>query len=132
MKYFVDSSYIIALIKEDDSLHGEALKFLELLDLNECYINDYIINEVVTVIGNKIDLKTASKAYNILNLTFNVVDMCSISNFKDKTMFYYQQFDTKLSFTDCSVITCMISENIENLLSFDDEFKKVNLINVVN
>ena len=50
MKYFVDSSYIIALIKEDDSLHDKSLEFLDLLDSNDCYINDLIINEVITVI----------------------------------------------------------------------------------
>lgn len=132
MKIFVDSSYIIALIKEDDSLHDDALKFLNLLDSNDCYINDLIINEVVTVIGNKTDLKTASGVYNLLNSTFNVVDICSIKNFNDKTMIYYEKYDTKLSFTDCSIITSMLSENINNLVSFDDEFKKVEGINLIN
>lgn len=132
MKYFVDSSYIIALIKEDDSLHEDALEFLNLLESNDCYINDLIINEVVTVIGNKIDLKTASNAYNLLNSIFNIVDICSIKNFNDKTMIYYEKFNTKLSFTDCSIITSMLSENIENLVSFDDGFRKVDMINLIN
>lgn len=132
MKYFVDSSYIIALIKEDDSLHNEALKFLDILDSNECYINKLIISEVITIIGNKTDLKTASETYNLLNSTFNVVNDCSIKNFNEKTMLYYEKFNTKLSFTDCSIITCMESENIKNLISFDNEFKKVNSINLIN
>ena len=132
MKYFVDSSYIIALIKEDDSLHNEALKFLDILDSNECYINKLIISEVITVIGNKTDLKTASETYNLLNSTFNVVNDCYIKNFNEKTMLYYEKFNTKLSFTDCSIITCMESENIKNLISFDNEFKKVNSINLIN
>lgn len=132
MKYFVDSSYIIALVKEDDSLHEKSLEFLDLLDSNECYINDLIISEVVTVIGNKINLKTASLAYNILNSTFNIINNCSIKNFNDITMIHYEKFNTKLSFTDCSIITCMESENIENLISFDNEFKNVNLINLIN
>ena len=132
MKYFVDSSYIIALIKEDDSLHNESLKFLDILDSNECYINKLIISEVITVIGNKTDLKTASETYNLLNSTFNVVNDCYIKNFNEKTMLYYEKFNTKLSFTDCSIITCMESENIKNLISFDNEFKKVNSINLIN
>lgn len=132
MKYFVDSSYIIALIKEDDSLHNKALKFLDILDSNECYINKLILSEVITVIGNKTDLKTASETYNILNSTFNMINDCYIKNFNEKTMLYYEKFNTKLSFTDCSIITCMESENIKNLISFDNEFKKVNSINLIN
>ena len=132
MKYFVDSSYIIALIKEDDSLHNESLKFLDILDSNECYINKLIISEVITVIGNKTDLKTASETYNLLNSTFNIINDCYIKNFNEKTMLYYEKFNTKLSFTDCSIITCMESENIKNLISFDNEFKKVNSINLIN
>ena len=132
MKYFVDSSYIIALIKEDDSLHGKSLEFLDLLDSNDCYINDLILNEVITVIGNKIDLKTANLAYGLLNSTFNIINGCSIKNFNEKTMIHYNKFSTKLSFTDCSIITCMKSENIKNLISFDNEFKKVNSITLIN
>lgn len=132
MKYFVDSSYIVALIKQDDSLHEKSLEFLDLLDSNDCYINKFIINEVITVIGNKINLGTASAAYNLLNSTFNIIDDCSIKDFNYKTMIYYEKFDTKLSFTDCSIITCMESENIKNLISFDNEFKKVNFINLIN
>ena len=37
----------------------------------------------------------------------------------------YEKYDAKLSFTDCSIITSMLSENIDNLISFDDEFKKL-------
>ena len=47
-------------------------------------------------------------------------------------MIHYNKFSTKLSFTDCSIITCMKSENIKNLISFDNEFKKVNSITLIN
>ena len=80
MKYFVDSSYIIALIKEDDSLHDKSLEFLDLLDSNDCYINDFIINEVITVIGNKIDLKTANLAYGLLNSLSKLIRFLILSD----------------------------------------------------
>ena len=67
MKYFVDSSFIIALINENDSLHNKSLKYLDLIESNECYISNLIINEVVTVIGNKIGSETALSAYWLLS-----------------------------------------------------------------
>lgn len=30
MKYFIDSSYIIALVNENDSLHAKSLEYLDL------------------------------------------------------------------------------------------------------
>ena len=74
MKIFLDSSFIIALIINNDSLHDEALKFVGLTKDNKCYISNLIINEVITVIGNKLGLKVAISTCGLLNSVFNVVN----------------------------------------------------------
>ena len=56
MKIFVDSSFLIALVNENDSLHEKSLEYIDLIEKNDCYISNLVINEVITVIGNKIDL----------------------------------------------------------------------------
>ena len=58
MKIFVDSSFIIALVNENDSLHESSLEYIDLIEKNECYISNLVINEVITVVGNKIDLES--------------------------------------------------------------------------
>lgn len=132
MKYFIDSSYIIALVNENDSLHERSLEYLDLIVDNECYISNLIISEVITVIGNKMGLETAISAFNLLYDIFLIIDEYEDKDFNFNNMLMYEKYQATLSFTDCSIILDMYNNNIENLLSFDGEFKKVKDINLFN
>lgn len=123
---------ISALDNEKDSLHKKALEYLELLDANECYISNLIINEVITIIGNKIDLKTAISTYDLLNRVFDIINEYESKDFNYNTMIIYETYNTKLSFTDSSIIEVMRKNNIINLVSFDKEFKRVKNINLIS
>ena len=131
MKIFIDSSFIIALVNENDSLHESSLEYIDLIEKNECYISNLVINEVITVIGNKIDLETAISAFDLINDIFHVINEYEIKDFNSTTMLIYEKHNTKLSFTDCSIIVDMHYHKIENLLSFDKEFKKAEGINLI-
>lgn len=131
MKIFLDSSFIIALVNDNDSLHKQALEYLELTESNECYISNLIINKVITVIGNKLGLKIAISTYGLLTSVFNIVDEYDLADFNSNVMLLYESYDTKLSFTDSSIIYIMEEEGIDNLLSFDNEFKKVDSIKLI-
>ena len=131
MKIFLDSSFIIALVNDNDSLHKQALEYLELTESNECYISNLIINEVITVIGNKLGLEIAISTYDLLISVFNIVDEYDLVDFNSNVMLLYEAYNTKLSFTDSSIIYIMKEEGIDNLLSFDNEFKKVDSIKLI-
>lgn len=131
MKIFVDSSFLIALVNENDSLHEKSLEYIDLIEKNDCYISNLVINEVITVIGNKIDLETAISAFDLINDIFHVINEYEIKDFNSNTMLIYEKHNTKLSFTDCSIIVDMHYHKIENLLSFDKEFKKAEEINLI-
>ena len=132
MKIFLDSSFLIALINDDDFLHKKALEYVKLTETNECYISNLIINEVITVIGNKLGLKTAILTYDLLTSVFNIVDEYKLTDFNSNVMLIYETYDTKLSFTDSSIIYIMKKERINNLLTFDKEFKRVNEVNLID
>ena len=131
MKIFVDSSFLIALVNENDSLHEKSLEYIDLIEKNDCYISNLVINEVITVIGNKIDLETAISAFDLINDIFHVINEYEIKDFNSTTTLIYEKHGTKLSFTDCSIIVDMHYHKIENLLSFDKEFKKAEGINLI-
>ena len=131
MKIFVDSSFLIALVNENDSLHEKSLEYIDLIEKNDCYISNLVINEVITVIGNKIDLETALSAFDLINDIFHIINEYEIKDFNSNTMLIYEKHGTKLSFTDCSIIVDMHYHKIENLLSFDKEFKKAEGINLI-
>ncbi len=131
MKIFVDSSFLIALVNGNDSLHEKSLEYVDLIEKNDCYISNLVINEVITVIGNKIDLETAISAFDLINDIFHLINEYEIKDFNSNTMLIYEKHNTKLSFTDCSIIVDMHYHKIKNLLSFDKEFKKAEGINLI-
>lgn len=131
MKIFLDSSFLIALINNNDSLHKKALEYVKLTEDNECYISNLIINEVITVIGNKLGLNVAISSYDLLTSIFNIVNEYKLADFNSNVMLIYEIYNTKLSFTDSSIIHIMEKEGINNLLSFDKEFKRVEGINLL-
>lgn len=131
MKIFLDSSFLIALINDNDSLHKKALEYVELTGDNDCYISNLIINEVITVIGNKLGLSVAISSYDLLTSVFNIINEYDLKDFNYNTMLFYETYKTKLSFTDSSILLIMEKKGISNLLSFDKEFKRVENINLI-
>jgi len=131
MKIFLDSSFLIALINDNDSLHKKALEYVELTEDNDCYISNLIINEVITVIGNKLGLSVAISSYDLLTSVFNIINEYDLKDFNYNTMLFYETYKTKLSFTDSSILLIMEKKGISNLLSFDKEFKRVENINLI-
>lgn len=134
MKIFLDSSFIISFAVESDENHDEAIILIEQENIweQECYISNYIINEVITVIGNKSDVNLAKETYYILQDNFTILDEHKIENFNDKVMDIYEEYDTKLSFTDSSILLLMEYYDINTLVSFDKGFKKNKEINLIN
>lgn len=132
MKVFLDSSYIIAYAVPNDSLHKKALLLEDIILNNDCYISNYIINEVITVIGNKTNLEIAKNIYYSLTDEFKILNEYEIENFNKNVMKIYEKYNTKLSFTDSSIIELMNKNKIKNLLTFDNYFKNVENINLIN
>ena len=134
MKIFIDSSFFISYALESDENFEKANILSEQLNIEEqeCYISNYVINEVITVIGNKLDLNRAKETYYILQDNFKILNEHEIENFNDKVMDIYEEYDTKLSFTDSSTILLMEHYDIPTLISFDEGFKKNEEINLIN
>ncbi len=127
---FVGSSFIIGLAVTNDDQNKKAIKIRDagLLD-DDCYVSNLIINEVVTVIGNKTDENIATAAYNYLNDNYTVINEFEIPGIQDKIMDTYYKHSTKLSYTDCSIIEVMKAYNIKDLISFDHYFDKEKWLN---
>ena len=126
MKIFLDTSFIVAYAVDRDENNKAAI---ELEDKgifgNECYISNLIINEIVTVIGNKEDLNKAIKTYAAIKDNCIIINEYNIANFNEKVINTYKQYNTKLSFTDSAIIEIMKENKINNLVSFDKYFDKV-------
>lgn len=133
MDVFLDSSFIIALILDKDDLNHKAISIKEKgIFNNDCYISNLIINEVITIIGNKTDKTTAKYAYYFLKDNCILINENEISHINDKIMETYVKYDTKLSFTDSSIIAVMKEHEITHLVSFNNYFNKVKEITLIH
>ena len=136
MKYFLDTSFILALVLDSDSNHNKAVKLKHVLS-EECFINNNVLNEVLTFIGRKINVSSAKELYYNLIDSFEVLNEYSILNYTSENFKIFEKYvginsnKSKLSFTDSSIILTMKEFNIPNLISFDNKFKKVEEINLI-
>lgn len=137
MKYFLDSSFILALILKTDANHEKAFELVDVLN-EDCYINHNVLNEVLTLVGRKINILAAKEVYYTLIDNFTLLNEYSIAEYNENTFKIFEYYigsnsnKAKLSFTDSSIVLTMREFEIGNLLSFDKEFKRVDGINIIN
>lgn len=136
MKYFLDTSFILALIIDSDSNYKKAVNLSYVLN-EKCYINNNVLNEVLTLTGRKLGIDSAKEIFYNLIDSFEILNEYNILNYTSENFKIFEKYvgnnsnKTKLSFTDSSIILTMKEYNIPNLVSFDAEFKNVENINLI-
>ncbi|MBR0271697.1 MAG: type II toxin-antitoxin system VapC family toxin [Methanobrevibacter sp.] len=138
-KIFLDTSFILAYINSNDELHESALKLEEEENIlsQDCFINNNVLNEVLTLTGRKINVNAAQNIYYGLIDSFDVLNEYDIINYTIKTFNIFKKIigtdskKTKLSFTDSSIVLTMRESNINNLVSFDQQFQHFKEINLI-
>ena len=138
-KVFLDTSFILAYVNSNDELHENALRLEEAENIlsHDCYINNNVLNEVLTLTGRKINIAAAEEIYYGLIDSFEILNEYTIFNYTAKTLDIFKKIvgtnskKTKLSFTDSNIILTMRESNINDLVSFDHQFKNFNKINLI-
>lgn len=129
-KVFLDTSFILALAFDNDDNNKSAVDLKNVFS-EDCYINNSILNEVVTVSNNKGDSTKAKIMFNFLIDNFTIINEYNITNYNSKTMLTFNKHEGKLSFTDSGIITTMVEHDIGKLVTFDKAFKKESRIEVM-
>lgn len=136
MKYFLDTSFIMALVLNSDANYNKAVKLDYILN-EKCFINNNVLNEVLTLTGRKININSAKEIYYNLIDSFEVLNEYDILNYNSETFKIFEKYiginsnKTKLSFTDSSIILTMKEFEIDSLVTFDKEFKRIEDINLI-
>ena len=138
-KVFLDTSFILSYVNSNDELHDNALRLEEAENIlsQDCYINNNVLNEVLTLTGRKMNVDAAEEIYYGLIDSFEILNEYTIFNYTSKTFDIFKKIvgtnskKTKLSFTDSSIILTMKESNITDLVSFDQQFKNFNAINMI-
>lgn len=122
---FADSSYFIALAREKDRWHRDAVKLAE--EIKETLlISELIVSESITLVGSF----EGGKAGKILYEYF--LDNCQIEFINEEilstSMETFLRYDGSISLADAASIEVMKKNGIKKIISFDSDFDKVNEI----
>lgn len=130
----LDTSFIVAYYNIRDENHSKATEIMKELEegkYGDLCITDYIFDECITV--TFVRLKNLEKTVEIGDTLRKLTQMFKIENdiFEDSWNLFKSQKETTFSFTDCATVSLMKKENITNIATFDEDFKKIKGINVV-
>lgn len=131
MTILIDSNVLIAFANKDDIHHKKAVKIIGEIaaDKSQGIITDYVFDEVMSVISRKSDKKKATDLGNL------ILDSEFFIYYTDKNLFFdawkiFKQ-ENFFSFTDCTLLAFMNTFKIQNIATFDKEFKKIEGIGIV-
>ena len=127
MKYFVDTSALIALADRTDQYHSRATQFVRHLTTEpQFHTSNYILNEMITRLRFTVGVNTAlefaismkgSHLYTIHTVDHKIEEL-ALTVLK-------KYADHPLSFTDCTTMVLMDRLGMSQIFAFDDDFRKV-------
>ncbi len=130
---FIDSSVLFAFASLRDVHHTKATKIMGLVVSNmydSVLINDYVFDEVISVILRKLGKKDAVEiGSHILDSEIFVAKIDQETFQKSWDLF--RQLEG-FSFTDCSILAFMKTFGINKIATFDKEFKKIDWLEVID
>lgn len=123
--YFLDTTFIVALFVSNDDWHNQAVQVYKKIKGNELVISRLVIAETITVLKNKLETKDIMEIYRNLPNFFHVIED---SGFYDMAMSEFIKYDSTISFFDAMYVALMKKEEIDEIVSFDSDFDKVDNI----
>lgn len=128
-KILVDTSFIVSLFRKNDENHRIAKENATLIENNKCYITNYVLNEVITILAMRTkDIELTKMVYYFMQDNFIIINEQDTTNFNTKVMKIFEKYNRDtfhLSFVDCSLILLFKEYNLDFLISFDKWFEKV-------
>jgi len=119
---FADSSYFIAIVREKDRWHKDALRVSEKIR-DSLLISELVISESITMVGSFEGGKAGKTLYEYF------IDNCRIEfineEMMEKAVNAFLKYDGSISLADASSIEIMKKSGIKKIISFDSDFDKV-------
>ena len=138
MKIIFDTNFIVAYILTSDESHQRAilLEDNENIFENERFITNHIVDEVVTIIGQKSNPELALKTYRFLKDNFIIINEYDCFDFNDRVMARYNKMNKnnkqKIGFRDSSIIETAKLFDIDYIVTFDRGFENNDEIDIIS
>lgn len=120
--YFLDTTFIVGLFVSNDQWHTQSLKVYEKIKNKKLVISKLVIAEVITILKNKLETKDIYEIYMNLSKIFIVLE----DNLHyDEAMDIFIKYDSTISFFDAMYVAISKKEGINEIVSFDSDFDKI-------
>ena len=124
---FLDSSYLIGLIIDNDQYHIKATELKSSLKNEKKLINNTVLVETLNSIKRTNHTINTDKILNSV-LKLDKIDFLTKNEyFKALKLFNY--YNQSINFSDCTILYTMQENSINTIVSFDSDFDKINTIN---
>ncbi len=125
---FVDTTFLIALLIKTDPLHEKALEISETIRERKV-INNTVLNETLNAFTGK-GGKAGKELYQVILEMFDIIylDEKDYENAID----IYLNFNSYINYSDCTILSSMVKNKINRIVTFDSDFNKIKGINVIN
>ena len=138
MKILFDTNFIVAYILKSDETHNRAILLEDNENIfdNERFITNHIVDEVVTIIGQKSNPELALKTYRFLKDNFTIINEYDCFDFNDRVMARYNKMNNhnkqRFGFTDSSIIETAKLFDIDSIVTFDKEFENNDEVDIIS
>ena len=143
-RLLLDTNFIVAAILPNDELHERAVKMEmeeNIVSSNECYVSNQVVTEVMNILGQKDSVEVAKNAYNMMKDNFIWINEYEIPDFNDSVLSTFKHLNRrrdkdlkakhKLGFTDCSIITTAKLVSLDSIVSFDENFLRNDMVDII-
>lgn len=120
--YFLDTTFVVALFVSNDDRHLQAVKVYEDIKNQKLVISNLVIAETITVLKNKLETKEILEIYRGMPNFFQVIED---TNYYNEAIMEFVKYDSTLSFFDAMYVAIMKKLGINEIISFDNDFDKV-------
>ncbi len=127
MRLLVDSDFLIALTKEDDTNHITATTKAERYQLASIFVTPFVIPEAATVLSYRVSHEAAKRFLKGVRSSGLIVLPHDEVITHDTDEFFLVQRRKGTSWVDCCNVTTVRAYQLDGILSFDAFYRKVSL-----
>lgn len=123
MKYLVDSDFLYALYKPDDSNHQKAIKIYKDKQNEELIVLNLVVQESTTLVSKRVDMSNAKSFYELVLKIVNKNIYLDIDLERDSWKIFLKQNKKGTSFIDCANLATYNKLKLDGILSFDEFYR---------
>ena len=123
----MDSDFLIALTKADDTNHTIAATKAEQYRLASIFITPFVVSEAATVLSYRVSHEAAKQLLKGVRSSGLTLLPCDEVITRDTDEFFLMQRRKGTSWVDCCNATIIRAYQLDGILSFDLFYRKIGL-----